>query len=77
MSKLCDGIFSGKYSEKKIAKKIEFEGQSEEEKKSIDYTQDGVKPHMFKTLVGKDHKEFKTTLQQDAQEYFHHVLEKI
>jgi hypothetical protein len=29
---LVDGLMSGKYSEKKIAKKIAFEGQSEEEK---------------------------------------------
>lgn len=63
VSKLCDGIFSGRYSEKKEAKKVYFEGQSEEERKKIEYVQDGVKPHMFKTLVGRDHKEFKTNLQ--------------
>lgn len=55
MSKLCDGIFSGRYSDKKEAKKVVFEGQSEEERKKIEYVQDGVKPHMFKTLVGRDH----------------------
>lgn len=32
MCKLADGIFSGRYSEKKETKKIEYEGQSEEEK---------------------------------------------
>lgn len=32
---------------------------------------------MFKTLVGKDHPEFKLGTQQDAQEYFHHAMEKI
>lgn len=77
VSKLFEGIYSGRYSEKKIAKKIEYEGQSEEEKAKVEYQQDGVKPHMFKTLVGKDHPEFKTSLQQDAQEYLHHVLEKL
>ena len=49
----------------------------EEEKKKIDYCQDGIKPHMFKTLIGKDHPEFKTPHQQDAQEYFQHLLTKI
>ena len=32
---------------------------------------------MFKTLVGKDHPEFKTSLQQDSQEYLHYLLEKL
>ena len=32
---------------------------------------------MFKTLVGKDHPEFKTSMQCDTQEYFAHVLDKI
>ena len=49
----------------------------EEEKKQVDFAQDGVKPHMFKHIIGKDHPEFKTALQQDTQEYFQHLLEKI
>ena len=32
VSKLADGIQSGRYSQKKVAKKIEYEGQTEEEK---------------------------------------------
>jgi uncharacterized UBP type Zn finger protein len=32
---------------------------------------------MFKTLVGKDHNEFKTSRQCDAQEYFGYLLEKM
>lgn len=66
VSKLIDGIQSGRYSQMKEAKKIAYEGQSEEEKAIIDYIQDGVKPHMFKTLVGRDHQEFKTSAQQDT-----------
>ena len=77
ISKLVDGIFSGRYSQMKEAKKIHYEGQSEEEKNKIEYTQDGVKPHMFKQLVGRDHPEFKTGAQQDAQEYFHYLMEKL
>jgi hypothetical protein len=37
-SKLIDGVSSGRYSEKKIAKKVEYEGQSEEEKSRVEYT---------------------------------------
>lgn len=32
---------------------------------------------MFKTLVGRDHPEFKTNKQQDTQEYLSHLLEKL
>lgn len=32
---------------------------------------------MFKTLIGKGHPEFQTSHQQDAQEYFFYLLEKI
>jgi ubiquitin carboxyl-terminal hydrolase 5/13 len=32
---------------------------------------------MFKTLVGKDHPEFKTSMQCDTQEYFAYLLEKL
>ena len=32
---------------------------------------------MFKALIGKDHPEFKTGNQQDAQEYFHHLLDRV
>jgi len=56
---------------------VAYEGQSEEEKSKVDYVQDGVKPHMLKTLIGRDHPEFKTSQQQDAQEYLHHFLEKL
>jgi ubiquitin carboxyl-terminal hydrolase 5/13 len=77
VSKLTDGLFSGRYSEKREAKKVHYEGQSEEERNKVEYVQDGIKPHMFKTLVGKDHKEFKTSLQQDALEYLIHLLEKL
>ncbi len=77
ISKLVEGMSCGRYSEKKVAKKIEYEGQSEEEKSKVEYAQDGVKPHMFKTLVGRDHHEFKTSKQCDAQEYFGYVLEKM
>lgn len=41
------------------------------------YYQDGIKPQLFKTLIGKGHQDFQTGQQQDAREYFMHFLEKI
>ena len=76
VSKLIHGLWSGLYSEKREAKKIAYEGQTEEEKSRIDYCQDGIKPQMFKSLIGKDHPEFSSAKQQDALEYFQHLLEK-
>lgn len=34
----------------------------------------GIRPLMFKTLVGRGHPEFSTKRQQDAQEYLLHLL---
>lgn len=36
--------------------------------------QAGVSPHMYRQLVGKDHPEFTTRRQQDAHEYYLHLL---
>jgi ubiquitin carboxyl-terminal hydrolase 5/13 len=35
---------------------------------------EGIKPLMFKTLIGKGHPDFSTKRQQDAQEYFLHII---
>jgi ubiquitin carboxyl-terminal hydrolase 5/13 len=45
----------------------------EEEKKTKPF-QVGIKPSMFKNLVGKDHAEFKTMRQQDSEEFFKHLI---
>jgi ubiquitin carboxyl-terminal hydrolase 5/13 len=54
---------------------------TDEEKKKVEetdeYYQDGVRPQLFKTLVGKGHPEFQTGQQQDAREYLQYVLEKV
>ncbi|XP_078616117.1 ubiquitin carboxyl-terminal hydrolase 5-like isoform X1 [Branchiostoma floridae x Branchiostoma japonicum] len=36
--------------------------------------QNGITPRMFKTLIGKGHPEFSTNRQQDAQEFFLHLI---
>ena len=47
---------------------------TEEEKKFMgDDWQRGVKPAMFKNLIGKGHKEFSGKQQQDAQEFYIHL----
>ena len=37
----------------------------------------GIRPQMFKSLVGKGHPEFSTKRQQDAQEFLLHLINLI
>ncbi|XP_070390622.1 ubiquitin carboxyl-terminal hydrolase 5 [Dermacentor albipictus] len=67
MTKLAVGILSGDYS------KPPCEGTDQSEPKE----QEGIKPLMFKTLVGRNHPEFSTKRQQDAQEFFLYFLELV
>lgn len=66
---------SGKYSEKKEAKKQEHDMQSEEEKKEVDIYQDGIRPQALKNFIGKGNEEFSSGRQQDAQEYLQHFID--
>ncbi len=36
--------------------------------------QQGIKPSMFKSLIGRDHPEFSTKRQQDAVEFLLHLI---
>ncbi|EDO49878.1 predicted protein, partial [Nematostella vectensis] len=71
MAKIADGLLSGRYSQ----------APTQEEKPADDSydksEQDGISPHMFKSLIGRGHPEFSTNRQQDAQEFFAHLLETI
>eukprot|EP00958_Prasinococcus_capsulatus_P005488 scaffold527_cov368-Prasinococcus_capsulatus_cf.AAC.56 len=60
MAKLANGLLSGTYS--KPAGGDEKRGQK------------GILPRRFKRLVGKGHAEFSTSRQQDAFEFFQHIL---
>lgn len=62
LAKLCQGLTSGLYSLPK--------GETGDDGES----QPGVKPVMFKHLVGKGHAEFSSNRQQDAQEFLLHLL---
>ena len=65
MLKLSDGLLSGRYS--KLA-------SSSSEDSSTPVSQVGLKPMSFKALIGKGHTEFATMRQQDAEEFFTHLI---
>ncbi|GFS18934.1 ubiquitinyl hydrolase 1, partial [Elysia marginata] len=71
MTKLAAGLLSGIYSKN--------EEKSEDEAKQPGVPNylpppSGIRPQLFKSLVGKGHPEFSTKRQQDAQEFFLHLL---
>jgi ubiquitin carboxyl-terminal hydrolase 5/13 len=71
MAKLAIGLASGKYSSQKWTEPIETEPGVFSQPQEY---QDGVRPMMFKALVGKGHSEFSSAKQQDAFEFFQHFL---
>ncbi|XP_055864421.1 ubiquitin carboxyl-terminal hydrolase 5-like isoform X2 [Biomphalaria glabrata] len=73
MSKLAFGLLSGEYSKNVEAEK---EDSPPGEAKYLPSPQ-GIRPHVFKNLVGKGHVEFSTKKQQDAQEFFLHMVSLI
>ena len=43
----------------------------------VSQEQDGIAPQMFKSVIGRGHPEFSTSRQQDAQEFFMHLISTI
>jgi ubiquitin carboxyl-terminal hydrolase 5/13 len=72
MSKIGYGLYSGDYSQKKNPEPMQLENQTGEI--DLEPYQDGIRPYMFKMLVGKGHPEFSTERQQDATEYLRHLF---
>lgn len=70
MCKVAHGIHSGEYG---VIRSEEIEVPLTGEKTTTQY-QDGIKPYMFRSIVGKGHQEFATNRQQDAMEYLIHLL---
>lgn len=62
-AKLAVGLLSGKYSS--VAEN------------SLETESTGISPAMFKNLIGKNHPDFSTKQQQDAQEFFLHLVNVI
>ncbi|KAK2193829.1 hypothetical protein NP493_5g12009 [Ridgeia piscesae] len=66
MTKLAYGLLSGKYSKESPV--------NTDLKEPTIIRPHGIKPQMFKTLIGRGHPEFSTKRQQDAQEFILHLL---
>lgn len=64
MCKMAQGLLSGKYSQE--VKEDALDGE-------LCHFQ-GIRPQMFKNLVGRGHHEFSTNRQQDAAEYLLHLF---
>ena len=71
MVKVADGLLSGRYS-KPSTRQISSHTLDHEAPTPI--FQDGLKPASFKELIGSGHEEFATMRQQDAEEFFSHLL---
>lgn len=70
MAKLGHALLSGQYSRPPMKSDV-IEQVMKEENKS---QQQGMVPRMFKALVGKGHPEFSSNRQQDALEFFLHLI---
>lgn len=69
MHKLADGLLSGRYSVPASHIPQHPSDSTLMHDSPTPVFQEGVKPTGFKTLVGKDHEEFKTMRQQDSEEF--------
>ncbi|KAF9218909.1 ubiquitinyl hydrolase [Gyrodon lividus] len=72
MFKLADGLLSGRYSKPHTEKPPV--GPLAHPAPEHTLWQAGLKPAGFKALVGKGHAEFATMRQQDAEEFFGHLV---
>lgn len=73
LTKLAHGILSGKYSVPA------FENDEKENVATSTTTakQEGIRPHMFKSVIAASHPEFSSPRQQDALEFFLHFLDQV
>lgn len=69
-TKMADGLLSGRYS---VPRSKNVNSPSNESEQGPIF-QDGIRPSMFKALVGKGHEEFSTMRQQDADEFLKHLI---
>ncbi|KAF8327578.1 ubiquitin carboxyl-terminal hydrolase 14 [Cantharellus anzutake] len=83
--KLADGLLSGRYSHPRKSPSSALPAQiSEAPIPNSDASipagalqpvfQEGIKPAMFKALIGKGHSEFSTMRQQDSEEFLTHLI---
>uniref|UniRef100_A0A2K6LFG7 Ubiquitin carboxyl-terminal hydrolase n=1 Tax=Rhinopithecus bieti TaxID=61621 RepID=A0A2K6LFG7_RHIBE len=67
---LGHGLLSGQYSKPPVKSELIEQVMKEEHKPQ----QNGISPRMFKAFVSKSHPEFSSNRQQDAQEFFLHLV---
>ncbi|KAM6127805.1 ubiquitin carboxyl-terminal hydrolase 13 isoform 1-T1 [Phoenicopterus ruber ruber] len=70
MAKLGHGLLSGQYSKPPMKSELIEQVMKEEHK----LQHNGISPRMFKAFISKDHPEFSSNRQQDAQEFFLHLI---
>lgn len=78
MGKLADGLLSGRYSV--VSSNLNAQSENTDPSAYPSPTpvfQEGLKPNMFKELIGRGHIEFATMKQQDAEEFFAHLLKTL
>ncbi|XP_062988007.1 ubiquitin carboxyl-terminal hydrolase 13 [Elgaria multicarinata webbii] len=73
MAKLGHGLLSGQYSKPPTKSDLIEQVMKEEHKPH----HNGISPRMFKAFVSKGHPEFSSNRQQDAQEFFLHLINLI
>ncbi|XP_077204433.1 ubiquitin carboxyl-terminal hydrolase 13 isoform X2 [Paroedura picta] len=73
MAKLGHGLLSGQYSKPPVKAELIEQVMKEEHKPQ----HNGISLRMFKALVSKGHPEFSSSRQQDAQEFFLHLINAI
>ncbi|NXL41853.1 UBP13 hydrolase, partial [Podilymbus podiceps] len=70
MAKLGHGLLSGQYSKPPMKSELIEQVMKEEHKPQ----HNGISPRMFKSFISKGHPEFSSNRQQDAQEFFLHLI---
>ncbi|KJE92496.1 ubiquitin carboxyl-terminal hydrolase ubp14 [Capsaspora owczarzaki ATCC 30864] len=76
MEKLAEGLWSGKYSVAKPAP-TPVVGAASAAAPEAPPVEQGIRPLMFKSLIGADHPEFATMRQQDALEFFQYFCTQL
>lgn len=75
LTKLGHGLLSGKYSCPARENQNDELGNNNDAKPSA--KQEGIPPRMFKTVIAASHPEFSSMRQQDALEFFLHLLDQV
>ncbi|GER56538.1 ubiquitin carboxyl-terminal hydrolase [Striga asiatica] len=73
LTKLAHGLLSGKYSVP--AMKLDNTGDAPQA--TLIAKQEGIPPRMFKSVIAAKHPEFSTMRQQDALEFFLHLIDHV